>query len=133
MKASGIRMNRFGWMIAAALLVSFSVLSPFDDVVSALKSGNATEVSRFFDSMVEISLPANSNSYSKAQAEIILREFFSRNPVKSFEIIHKGSSGEGSSFGIGNLVTDHGTFRTTFFFRQKGDKFVLQELRFESE
>jgi hypothetical protein len=113
--------------------MSFSVMDPFANVVSALKKGDVNELSQYFDNMIEITLPSNANSYSKSQAVVILKEFFSNNIVKSFKLIHQGNSGEGSSFGIGSLVTDHGTYRTTFFFRQKGESFVLQELRFEKK
>lgn len=121
------------WILIAGLLTSFSVQNPFANVTTALKKGDVEMLSHYFDNMVEITLPTNANSYSKSQAVVILKEFFSNNKVKNFELIHKGNSGEGSSFGIGNLVTDTGIFRTTFFFREKGDSFVLQELRFEKK
>jgi hypothetical protein len=119
--------------LIGAVLMSFTLQDPMTNVVSALKKGNVQELSHYFDNMVEISLPSNANSYSKSQAVVILKEFFSDHQVKSFSLIHKGSSGEGSSFGIGSLVTNAGTYRTTFFFRQKGDSVVLQELRFEKK
>ncbi len=118
-------------LLISGLLMSFTVGNPFNNVVSALKKGNVDELSHYFDSMVEITLPSNANSYSKSQAMVILKEFFANNTVKNFRLIHKGNSGEGSSFGIGNLETEKGIYRTTFFFREKGDSFVIQELRFE--
>lgn len=121
------------WVLMGGLLMSFSLMDPFTNVATALKKGSVEELSKYFDNMVEITLPTNANAYSKSQAIVILKEFFSNNPVKSFQMIHKGNSGEGSSFGIGNLVTDKGTYRTTFFFKQKGDSFVIQELRFEKK
>lgn len=121
------------WMLTGGLLMSFSLVDPFSNVSAALKKGSVEELARYFDNMVEITLPTNANSYSKSQAIVILKEFFSGNVVKDFQMIHKGNSGEGSSFGIGNLVTDKGTYRTTFFFKQKGDSFVIQELRFEKK
>lgn len=121
------------WMLMGGLLMSFSFLDPFTNVVSALKKGSVEELSQYIDNMIEITLPTNANSYSKSQAVVILKEFFSNNPVKNFQMVHKGNSGDGSSFGIGNLVTDKGTYRTTFFFKQKGDSFVIQELRFEKK
>ena len=54
---------------------SFISLS-FTEVVKAIKSGNSAEVSKFFDNTVEITLPEKSNSYSKSQAELVLRDFF---------------------------------------------------------
>lgn len=115
-------------------LGSFTLAAgPFEEVVGALKGGNVTTLSKYFDNMVEIAMPNNTNSYSKTQAAIILKDFFARNPVKDFKLIHQGTSGEGSTFGIGNLETSNGNYRTTFFFRQKGNSTVLQELRFENK
>jgi Domain of unknown function (DUF4783) len=108
---------------------SFISLS-FTEVVKAIKSGNSAEVSKYFDNTVEITLPEKSNSYSKSQAEIVLRDFFASNGVKDFEILHKSDS-PGSQYCIGNLQTNNGNFRTTIFMKQKGDKELVQELRFE--
>lgn len=118
-------------LLVCGLVMSFSLVDPFGSVTTALQKGNVEVLSHYFDNMVEITLPGKTNSYSKSQAVVILKDFFSRNSVKSFKLIHKGKSGQGSSFGIGNLTTSNGVYRTTFFFRQKGDDMVLQELRFE--
>jgi len=117
--------------IAAFLISSFSLFTSIDEVVNAMKSGNASQVARYFDNSVEISMPDKSNSFSKTQAEIVLKDFFTNNPVKGFEVIHKGENA-GSQYCIGTLVTKNGSFRTTIFMKQKGDLQVLQELRFES-
>ena len=98
--------------------------------MKALKSGNSAEVSKYFDNTVEITLPEKSNSYSKSQAELVLHDFFANNGVKDFEVLHK-SDNAGSQYCIGNLQTNNGTFRTTIFMKQKGDKELVQELRFE--
>jgi hypothetical protein len=100
-------------------------------VVQALKNGNASQMAKHFDNTIEISMPGKSNSYSKSQGEMILKDFFTNNVVKSFEVIHKGENA-GSQYCIGNLVTKAATYRTTIYMKQKNDKQVLQEIRFES-
>lgn len=120
------------------LLLSFTVATifttltaiSFSEILEAIKKGDATEVAKFFDTTVEITLPGKSNSYSKSQAEIVLRDFFNSNSVKDFEIIHKSESA-GSQYCIGNLKTSNGQYRVTIYMKQKGDKQVLQEIRFE--
>lgn len=121
----------FTLSILFAFLSSFIINAGIDDVIAAMKSGNAGVVAKYFDNSVEISMPDKSNSYSKSQAELILKDFFVSNPVKSFEIIHKGENA-GSQYCIGTLQTKNGSYRTTIFMKQKGDKQVLQELRFEN-
>ena len=113
------------------LLSSFTIRLGIDDVIAAMKTGNALQVAKFFDNNVEISMPDKSNSYSKSQGELVLKDFFINNMVKSFEVIHKGENA-GSQYCIGTLVTKGGSFRTTIFMKQKGDQQVLQELRFEN-
>ena len=114
-----------------AIVSSFSLFSGIDEIITALKAGNSTEIAKYFDNTVEITLPDKSNSYSKSQAEVVLRDFFSNNPVKGFEILHKGENG-GSQYCIGKLVTKNASYRTTVFMKQKGSGQTLQEIRFEN-
>lgn len=109
----------------------FALLVGIDDVITAMKTGNSAMVAKYFDTTVEINMPEKSNSYSKSQAELVLKDFFTSNPVKSFEILHKGENA-GSQYCIGILNTKNGAYRTTIFMKQKGDVQVLQELRFEN-
>ena len=119
---------------ACFLLSSFFLISGIDEVINALKTGNTAQIARSFDNTVEITMPDKSNSYSKGQAELVLKDFFTNNPVKNFEVIHKGeNSGTQSQFCIGVLYTRNGTYRTTVFMKQKGDKQFLQEIRFEPQ
>ena len=117
--------------LSVIFLCSFAPTVGIDEVIAAMKSGNAAQVATFFDKNIEISVPDKSNSYSKSQGELVLKDFFTINVVKSFEVIHKGENG-GSQYCIGTLVTKGGNFRTTIFMKQKGTQQVLQELRFEN-
>ena len=104
-----------------------------DDITGAIRVGNAGELSQFLDSRVDISLPEKSDTYSKIQAEMIIRDFFSTNGVQNFLIKHTGPNGGGSVFCVGVLQTRNGDYRTTLFIKQKGDKQLLQELRFQAQ
>jgi hypothetical protein len=124
-------MKRFFTLLAVtAMLSSFVFALSIDEVVAALKNGDAAQIAKHFDNTVEITMPDKSNNYSKNQAEIVLKDFFSTNGVKTFEVIHKGEN-SGSQYCIGTLVTKNGSFRTTVFMKQKSDKQLLQEIRFE--
>ena len=104
-----------------------------DDITGAIRVGNAGELSHFLDSRVDISLPEKSDTYSKIQAEMIIRDFFSTNGVQNFLIKHNWSNGGGSEFCVGVLQTRNGDYRTTLFIKQKGDRQLLQELRFQAQ
>ena len=111
------------------VLTSFVLLSNAE-IINALKSGNSLEVAKYFDNTVEITFPGKTSSYNKKQAEVVLQEFFTNNTVKNFEVIHQSESA-GSQYFIGNLTTNTGVFRTTVYMKQRGDKQLIQELRFE--
>lgn len=124
-------MKKFILLSAVALSVmAFVSVAGLNEVISGIKAGNAAQVAKYFDNTVEISLPGNSNSYSKSQAEVVLRDFFKNNTVKSFTVIHSGEN-RGSEFCIGNLITSSGTYRATVQMKQKADVQVLQELKFD--
>ncbi len=110
------------------VFTSFTI--SFTPIINALKTGNANEVSKYLDNTVEITLIESSKQYSKNQAQLVLRQFFNNNPVKDFKIVHE-SENAGSQYCIGNLATTSGVFRTTIYMKQKGDKQLVQEMRFE--
>ena len=119
-------------VFALITLASFRTFEGIDDVIAALRGGNATELSKYIDDSVDITMPDKSDSYSKAQATMILRDFFSNNGVKSFEVKHKGDNA-GSQFCIGTLNTNSGSYRTTIFMKTKNGRQVLKEIRFQAQ
>ena len=116
----------------AVLLPVFFLYSfvTVDEVISAIKSGSVSQLSKYFDNTIEITFTDKSNTYSKSQAELVLRDFFNNNIVTGFELVHKGDNST-AQFLIGTLDTKNGEYRTTIYMKQKGDKQLLQELRFE--
>jgi len=110
---------------------SFTQLNNIDAVIGALRTGDATELSGYFDDNIELTLPDKANSYSKAQAIVILKDFFSNNAIKNFEVKHKGNN-NGAQFCIGTLQTQSGNFRTTVFMKIKNNKEVVKDTRIQS-
>lgn len=127
-------MQKILTLTAAALLFTLSAFTPMkglDDVINALRTGNATEMAKYIDDNVEISLPDKTGSYSRAQSIVILQDFFNNNGVKGFEVKHKGDNGA-NQFVIGTLNTKAGLYRTTVFMKSKGDRQLVKEIRFTS-
>lgn len=98
----------------------------------AIQTGNSKELAKYFDASVEIIIGEKEETYSKAQAEMVLKDFFTKNKPASFKLIHNGSS-QGSQYGIGTLITDKGSYRTYILLKQKGETLFIQEIRFENE
>jgi hypothetical protein len=116
-------------LVISLFLVSFKSFN-IDDIATAMRSGNVDQLSLYLDYRVDITLPDKTDTYSKSQAEMIIRDFFTRNGVRNFQIKQRGETA-GSLFCIGTLQTQNGDYRTSLFIKQKGDKQFLQELRFQ--
>jgi len=127
-------MKRFCTLLPLLLIFSsYSLMSGISDVITAMKAGDAAKLANFFDNSVEITTPARSSSYSKSQAQMVIKDFFATNTVKGFDVIHQGENA-GSEYCIGTLQTATGDFRTTIFMKQLGGGVqVVQELRFENK
>ena len=110
--------------------VLLSSVSYSQEIISALKNGNAAEVAACFDNSVEITIGGKTSTTNKKDGEVMLRNFFKEAGVKNFEVIHKSGSASAQYY-IGNFTTNAGIYRTTIFMKQKGDKILLQEIRFE--
>ena len=113
--------------------LSFSYFDVLDNIAGAIRSGDSKQISKYFDNNVELTILERESSYSRTQAEMVLKDFFSKNPVQSFDLIHRGTSGEGSAYGIGKMKTSSQTLRVYYYVKQKGNQSVLQEMRFEKQ
>jgi hypothetical protein len=101
-----------------------------EEVIFAIRAGNAYEISKYIDETIEVALPDKAEQYSKAQAVIILNEFFNNNEVKGFEVKHKGDN-NGSQFCIGTLFAKSGSYRTTVFMKWKNGRQVIKQIGFQ--
>lgn len=122
----------------AFLLLSINcfaaVTDIYDELADAIRAGDAHHIAGYFDAKVNLALSNQEDVYSKAQAELLIKDFFSKNPSKSFTLVHKGSSKEGSLFAVGTLTcTNSKTFRVSIVMKSVKGANTIQELRFESQ
>jgi len=119
-------------VIPAFIGMSFVAQSSnLDEVIGALKDGKANELGKYMDDNIELTLPDKSNNYSKAQAVLVLKDFFDNNSVKTFEVKHKGDQ-NGGQYCVGTLQTKSGNYRTTVFMKVKDNKDFVKAIRFQS-
>ena len=105
---------------------------PVEAISDAVRSGNASGIARYFGTSVEVRLNNTTSNYSPAQGEMVLRDFFSHNTPREFEIVYTGSPSSGNaSFAIGNLSTSGGKYSVYIFLKPVGGAFVLQEIRIQ--
>lgn len=126
-------------VIVIILLISFSATSSyaqeedFNNIVKIVKSGNSKELVKKFGSSVELNMDGDEASYSKSQAEAVLKDFFGKNPPKMFEVNHKGESKGGLPYAIGEYTSGSSIFRVWIRLNQKSGKFYVSEMSFIKE
>src|SRR5690348_6671166 len=109
-------LKKIGVLIFAFCMLTFVAKADiFDEVAVAIRSGNASAVSKYFASSIELKTIDKSNVYSKNQAELVLREFFQSHAPRSFNVIHRGSSAKGARYAIGSMETAQGSFRVYLY------------------
>ncbi|MFO7658081.1 MAG: DUF4783 domain-containing protein [Bacteroidales bacterium] len=121
-----------GWVFLSGIAAGFLPQDIPDGIILAIKKGNASDLAKYINVNVELTINGNEEIYSKEQAELILKDFFTKNPVNSFSIIHKGGK-EDSRYAIGNLSTLKGEYRVTLLVKIKESQPYIHQLRIEKE
>lgn len=104
-----------------------------EKIATAIKNGNSAAIASFFNKTVDLTLPKNEGVFSKSQAEIILKNFFTTNKPTDFKVVHDGESNNNTLYSIGNLITANGVFRTYILYQENANNIVILELRIESD
>ena len=122
-----IKLFLFSFLLVTAipLLQAQSVEVP-SGIISALTEGNAGSLSGYLNANVELVIGAQNDVFSKQQATGIISDFFRKNHVNGFELLHKGNK-DAASFAIGTLKTSSGSYRVYVLTRKN----EIQQLRIE--
>jgi hypothetical protein len=98
----------------------------------AIKAGNASELTKFMNSTIEVLLLDKEDFYKKNVAEAILKDFFNNYPTKDFIIRHQGAKND-AQYAIGILKTERGDFRVYFLLKKVDQELLIHQIRIESE
>jgi Domain of unknown function (DUF4783) len=104
-----------------------------NQVKETIKAGSSRELSKFIAETVDVSINSKVETYSKAQAEFVLRDFFKQHPPKDFKIIHQGSSKGGLPYAIGQYISGTESFRVFIKIKNINGEFLVNEIRFDKE
>lgn len=107
-----------------------SIFAPMKD---AVKAGDAGELVKYFNTSIDLNLEGEVNTYSKAQAEFVLRDFFKKHSPNDFSIVHTGSSKGGLQFAIGKYQSGADSYNVLMRVREVGKTFLIHEMSFTKE
>ncbi len=118
--------------LAGMALVQFSFAQQGDvgDLIKSLKSANAEQVSGHFDNTVDITLPGKEEikSMGKNQAAIALRNFFSDNGIKGFEVSSQREAGV-TMYITGKMAGKDRNYNITLLLKNKDGKHDIISVR----
>lgn len=124
--------------LAIGLLVlmignAYSQADIINDVKEAIKIGASKELSRFLNKNIDLTINGKMDTYSKTQAEHVLKDFFKNNPPSSFIIVHQGASKGGSPYATGQYMSGNKTFLVWVRIKKVADKYLIHEMSFIKE
>ena len=127
-------MKRF-WILLILVFFTFNQVNAQNNIIDDISLGFANSdqqtIAKYLGNKVEINLFDLSSVYSKAQAEMVLKDFFAKYEVQSFQLFNKNNANGGpSKFAIGNLNTRNGNFRIFFILKELEGAYFIQEMRF---
>jgi hypothetical protein len=100
------------------------------DVLAALRRGDAGQLSRYMDEVVRLTLDERTHPYSKTQSEAILRNFFKSRTIIDLSMVHQSDGEDGEIF-VGDLRSGKDRHRVSIIMRPRGERMVISELRLE--
>ncbi|MGC1242856.1 MAG: DUF4783 domain-containing protein [Chryseosolibacter sp.] len=103
------------------------------EVRETIKAGSSKELSKYLFQTVDVTIEGKVQSYSKAQAEFVFRDFFRQHPPSEFNIIHQGSSKGGQPFAIGQYKSADETYRVFMKIKSVNKQQFLHEISFSKE
>lgn len=106
---------------------------PIDNAADLIKANNVHKLAEMFAPTVELTILNEENIYSAAQAEVVLQNFFKANPVKSMQVLHRVNSNPVIRYAVLRLATANGTYRTSISLKQVDGKFLLNEIKIETD
>src|SRR6478735_3075783 len=119
------------WMLGAIVFAAKStfaqdtIFAPFKEVI---KAGNAKDMVKYLNQSVDMNLDGEVNTFSKAQAEFALRDFFKKHPPKDFSIVHTGSSKGGLQFAIGRYLSNGESYSALIRVREVEESYLIHEI-----
>jgi hypothetical protein len=103
-----------------------------DKISLSFRTGNAKDLSEYFNETIELVILDKEDVYSRQQAEMIVLDFFSNNKPTAFTIVHQGGK-QPAQYAIGTLSTTKGNFRVYFLFKFLDGKPYIHQLRITPE
>jgi len=103
----------------------------FDDIAGYFKTSESRIIARYFAPLIEMDILQDESEYSKAQAELIIKDFLSKNKPVSVKVIHRLNSNPNLRFAVLSLHSEKNKFRLSISMAKDGELFFIRVIRIE--
>jgi hypothetical protein len=122
----------FSWLI---ILLPFQSqkLDTFDSLADLLKEQDSRAIAAYFAPIIELEILSEENRYSKAQAELIIQNFLSKNKPSLVKVVHRLNSNLNQRFAVFSMQSAKNNYRISISMLKEDDSFYIKEIRIELE
>ncbi len=124
----------FGWLLLA--FVGIGKAQSADQLAavrSAISSGSSRNLAQYLGPSVEVGFDGDKQSYNATQTELVMKNFFTKNPPTSFDIVHQGASNDGIPYAVGHYVGKTGNYQIFIKLKPKQSTPTIDTLDFTKE
>lgn len=118
------------WILFSPMPDSLLEENTIDPIISALGNGSSNDLAKFFDSSISLNINGQQGDYSKNQAELVLRDFFKKNPSQGFSILYQNENQGAISTYIGEYLSSPGSFKVFIKVSQANSAYRIYSLDF---
>ena len=104
--------------------------SQIDPIITAIQGGSSSELARFFNPTISLNINGQQGEYSRNQAEIVLKDFFKKNPPLEFSLVFKNENQNSVSTYIGEYASGQSSYKVFIKVSQVESSFRIYGLDF---
>ena len=104
---------------------------PYSSIEKAFNANNASEIVAHGKEKILLTVLGKEGAYSKSQASLVLKDFFTKKPDGTFKFIFKSKESTDGSFAIGNYECKSETFRVTIHFKKESGAYKIESMTIE--
>jgi hypothetical protein len=109
-------------------------IKTIDNVRLAIKNGNANSLTTYMSSSIDLRIATDEGVYSKKQAGIVLKKFFTKEPASDFKNNHVGSTQSNSKYySIGTYTSGDKSYRVLISYKLIDGNYLINKIHFDLE
>jgi len=116
-----------------SLIISLTIQGeiPYSTLEKAFISNDSNAIVAVGKEKILLNILGKEGAYSKSQAGLVIKDFFTKKPGSTFKFIFKGKESSEGSFAIGTYESKGEIFRVTIHFKKEGSVFKIESLTIE--